>query len=111
MIVPRFRLLFWVTAIVLPFALIGAVSPPAAGLSLACIGGLLLLVLADAAGASRTLTGIGMELPAVTRMSKDREAKLELRIRNERQRPCTLRVALAWQESDFVGGATRWQFE
>ncbi|MGO8839295.1 MAG: DUF58 domain-containing protein [Limisphaerales bacterium] len=96
MIVPRFRLLFWVTAVVLPFALIGAVSPPAAGLSLLCIGGLFVVVLADAIGAGRSLAGIGMELPAITRMSKDREAKLELRIRNERQLPRTLRVALAW---------------
>ncbi len=96
MIVPRFRLLFWVSAVVLPFALIGAVSPPAAGLSLVCIGGLLAVVLADAVGAGRSLAGIGMELPAVTRMSKDREAKLELRIRNDRQRQRSLRVALAW---------------
>jgi len=96
MIVPRFRLLFWVTAVVLPFALIGAVSPPASGFCLLCIGGLLVVVLADAIGAGRSLAGIGMELPAVTRMSKDREAKLELRIRNERQLPRTLRVALAW---------------
>jgi uncharacterized protein (DUF58 family) len=96
MIVPRFRLLFWVTAVVLPFALIGAVAPPAAGVSLLCIGGLLVVVLADAIGAGKSLAGIGTELPAITRMSKDREAKLELRIRNERQRPCTLRIALAW---------------
>jgi uncharacterized protein (DUF58 family) len=96
MIVPRFRLLFWVAVVVLPFALIGAVSPPAAGLALLCIAGLFVVVLADAVGAGRSLAGIGLELPAVTRMSKDREAKLELRIRNERQRPCTLRVALAW---------------
>ena len=45
------------------------------------------MVLADAIGARRSLAGIGVELPAVTRMSKDREAKLELRIRNERQQP------------------------
>ncbi len=96
MIVPRFRLLFWVTAVVLPFALIGAVSPPAAGLSLLCIGGLLVVVLADALGAGKSLAGIGVELPLVARMSKDREARLELRIRNQRQRPRFLRVGLAW---------------
>ncbi|MGA3283779.1 MAG: DUF58 domain-containing protein [Verrucomicrobiota bacterium] len=96
MIVPRFRLLFWVAVVVLPFALIGAVSPPAAGVSLLCIGGLLAVVLADAVSAGKSLAGIGVELPPVARMSKDREAKLELRIRNERQRQCSLRVALAW---------------
>lgn len=96
MIVPRSRLLFWVAAVVLPFALIGAVSPPALGISLLCIGGLLVVVLADAFGASKSLAGIGVELPAVARMSKDREAKMEVRIRNERQRQRNLRVALAW---------------
>jgi uncharacterized protein (DUF58 family) len=96
MIVPRFRLLFWVAVVVLPFALIGAVSPPAAGVSLLCIGGLLAVALADAIGAGKSLAGIGVELPPVVRMSKDRDAKLELRIRNEQQRQSHLRVALAW---------------
>jgi uncharacterized protein (DUF58 family) len=96
MIVPRFRLLFWVAVVVLPFALMGAVSPPAIGVSLLCIGGLAALALADAIGAGKSLAGIGVELPPIARMSKDREAKLELRIRNERQRQRHLRVALAW---------------
>jgi uncharacterized protein (DUF58 family) len=96
MIVPRFRLLFWVAMVVLPFALIGAVSPPAAGVSLLCIGGLLAVALADAISAGKSLTGIGVDLPPVVRMSKDRDAKLELRIRNEQQRQSHLRVALAW---------------
>ena len=96
MIVPRTRLLFWVAMVVLPFALLGAVAPTEADVSLLCIGGLLAVALADALGARQSLAGIGVELPAVARMSKDREAKLELRIRNERQRQRTLRVALAW---------------
>ena len=96
MIVPRSRLLFWVAVVVLPFALIGAVSPPALGISLLCIGGLLVVVLADAMGAGKNLAGIGVELPKVARMSKDREAKLEVRIRNAGRRQRGLRVALAW---------------
>jgi uncharacterized protein (DUF58 family) len=96
MIVPRTRLLFWVAAVVLPFALLGAVSPAAAGISLAFIGGFFLLVVVDGVGAMRSLAGIGIELPAIARMSKGREAKLELRIRNERQQSRQLRVALAW---------------
>ena len=96
MIVPRFRLLFWVAVVVLPFALIGAVSTAGGRPFLLCIGGLLVVVLADAVGAGKSLAGIGVELPPVSRMSKDREAKLELRIRNERQRERSLRVALAW---------------
>ena len=85
MIVPSSRLLFWVAAVVLPFALLGAVVPAAAMLALACIGALLLTTAADAVGARNSLAEIGVELAAVTRMSKDRAAKLELRIRNGRQ--------------------------
>jgi uncharacterized protein (DUF58 family) len=96
MIVPRTRLLFWVAWVVLPFGLVGAVWPPAAGVSLLCIGGLFALALADVIGARQSLAGIGVELPGVARMSKGRAAKLELRIRNERQRPRRLRIGLAW---------------
>jgi len=96
MIVPRSRLLFWVAAIVLPFALIGAVAPATASGSLIFIAAFFLVAVADAIGARKSLAGIGIELPAVARMSKDREAKLELRIRNERQQQKKMRVALAF---------------
>ena len=94
MLVPRNKLLFWTAVVVLPFALLGAVSPPAVKVSLLLIGGLLAVALADAIGARNRLAQIGLELPAVARMSKDREAKLALRIRNRRQRLRHLRVAL-----------------
>ena len=96
MIVPRTRLLFWVAALVLPFALLGAVVPGATVVALLFIGGFFLLTVADAAGAFKGMAGIGVELPAVARMSKGREAKVEVRLRNERQRKKTLRLALAW---------------
>jgi uncharacterized protein (DUF58 family) len=95
MIVPRNRLLLWFAVVVLPFALLGAVEPASAGVSLAAIGGLFALALADAAGSRATLAGISLQLPAVARMSKDREAKLEVRVRNGRQRAKNLRLALA----------------
>jgi len=96
MIVPRNKLLFWVAAIVLPFAFLVAVSPGATSVALAFIGGLFSVAVADAIGARKNLAGIGVELPAVARMSKDREAKLELRIRNGQQRRRTLRLGLPW---------------
>ena len=96
MIVPRNKLLFWVAAIVLPFALLSAVVPSAITVSLAFIGGLLLAAIADALGARQSLAEIGVEIPAVTRMSKDREARLELKIRNGSQRQRKLRLGLAW---------------
>lgn len=95
MIVPRSRLLFWVAAIVLPFALLAAVAPEAGIVSALFIGGLGAVAIADALGARRALTGIGVELPPVARFSKDREGKLEIRIRNVTQRSRSLRVALA----------------
>jgi uncharacterized protein (DUF58 family) len=96
MIVPSSRLLFWVAVIILPFALLAAVAPGAAVVSLLLIGGFILMVVVDAVGGLKGLGGIGIELPPVARMSKDRPAKLELRIRNERQTQRILRIALAW---------------
>ena len=96
MIVPSNKLLFWVAAIVLPFALLAALAPGAAAVSLALIGSFLAVVVIDAMGGRRSLGGLGLELPAVVRMSKDREARLELRILNPQQRQRTVRIALAW---------------
>ena len=95
MIVPQNRLLFWFALVVLPFALLGAIEPPALIFSLACIAGLVVVTLADAIGGRGSLKGIGVELPGVVRLSKDREGKVELRIRNQRQLRKQLRVALA----------------
>ncbi len=96
MIVPRTRLLFWTAVIVLPFAFLAAVSPAAMDPSLIFIGGLFLVAVADAVGARKNLRGIGVELPPVARMSKDRAASLELRVRNEPQRKQRLRLGLPW---------------
>lgn len=94
MIVPRSRLLQWVALIILPFAVLGALSS-ATGISLFLIGAFILLALVDAVGGLQSLAGISLQLPEVVRMSKDREARLELRIRNERQKRRLLRLALA----------------
>ena len=96
MIVPRSRLLFWVAVIVLPFSLLTAVAPASAAQSLLLVAGFFLMVVIDAFGGLNNLAGIGLEMPAIVRMSKGREAKVELRIRNGRQQKGNLRVALAW---------------
>src|SRR5450432_3275471 len=95
MIVPRNRLLFWVAIVVLPFSVLGAFGPALAAVALTAVGALAVVLLVDALGAQRQLTGLGVELPAIVRMSKDREAKLEMRIRNDRQIARRIRVALA----------------
>ena len=95
MILPRSRLLVWVAVIVLPFSLLGAVEPAASGLSLVILGGLAALTFVDALKARASLIGISVEVPVVARMSKERESRLELRIRNASQRAKTVRLGLA----------------
>ena len=94
MIVPQNRLLLWFAVIVLPFALLMAVEPAAGVVSLALIGALATAL--ETFKKQAEDKGISVALPEISRMSKDREAKLELRIRNERQNQHTLRVALGF---------------
>jgi len=94
MIVPRNKLLVWVALVVLPFALLAGVEPSALLPSLLAIAALLGIAAADAVGAAGGLAGISLELAPVARLSKDRAGKLEVRIRNPRQRTRSLRLAL-----------------
>jgi uncharacterized protein (DUF58 family) len=94
MIVPTNKLLFWFAAVVLPFALLAAVSPTASALCACAIGLLIILALMDAAFASKALAGISVQLPPVARMSKDRECAIDVRIRNENQKSRTVRFGL-----------------
>ena len=98
MIVPRPRLLFWVAAIVLPFALLGALEPAAGGVSAVLIALFLALALVDALRAPRSLSGLGVSLPAVVRISKDRTANVEIRIRNSQPGSRTIRLGIAWPQ-------------
>jgi len=95
MIVPQNRLLLWFALLVVPFMLLGAIEPAATIVSVSCILAFLLLVAADGLMARRGLDGISVTLPEVVRLSKDRETKLELRLRNEPQKRRQLRLALA----------------
>jgi len=83
MVVPRNKLLFWVAAVALPFALLAAVAPESAPVCAVFVGGLAVAALADAWGARKSLAGIRVEVPPVVRMSKDHEGKFEIRIRND----------------------------
>jgi uncharacterized protein (DUF58 family) len=94
MIVPRDKLLLWVAVVVLPCSLAAMIEPSALAASIGAIGLLLAVVLADAANAWAGLGGLSLRLPAVARMSKDRETKLEVCVRNEHQKARTLRLAL-----------------
>jgi len=93
-IVPTNRLLFWIATVVLPFALLAAAVPLALTLSLVAVGLLIILAFVDASLAPRSLADISVELPAIARMSKDRDSAIEVRIRNPNQKPKTLRFGL-----------------
>jgi len=94
MIVPQSRLLLWVSVGVLPFAAIAALVPEAAVLSGLFIAAVVVLAMLDAALAQGSLDGIRIELPAVVRMSKDRQGAIEVRIQNEKQQAKRLRLGL-----------------
>src|SRR6266404_232716 len=95
MIVPRKNLLFWVAVVVLPFSLLAAIEPSAGMFCLSAMGAFFICALADAFGARTALIGFTVEVPPIARMSKDREAKLELRIRNQLQKRVTVRLGLS----------------
>jgi uncharacterized protein (DUF58 family) len=95
MIVPGSKLLFWVAVVVLPFSLLAGVEPSAAMVSLAFIGIFAAVAILDLIRAPGSLAGIGVTLPEISRMSTEREGKLEVRIRNKQGSQKNLRLALA----------------
>jgi uncharacterized protein (DUF58 family) len=96
MIVPRTRLLLWISLIVLPFAAAGATVPGALGVSALFIGGLFAAVIVDAFLARGQLAGIRVQLPDVVRLQKDRPGVLEVRVHNESLASRLLRLGFAF---------------
>ena len=96
MIVPRTRLILWVTLIVLPFAAVAATLPAAAGFAALFIGGLGFLVLYDALVARGRLIGVRVLLPELVRLQKDRPGLVEVRIQNDARDARTLRIGFAF---------------
>jgi uncharacterized protein (DUF58 family) len=91
---PRSRLLFSFSAVVLPLTLVVAAVPGQSYLCSGLAAIFLMIVVSDAVSARRSLAGIGVALPTVVRMSKDREGKIEVRIQNQHGRVRSLRLAL-----------------
>ena len=96
MIVPRTRLIVWITLIVLPFAAIAATLPTLAWLAAIFLGGLGVLVCYDALVARGGLSGVRVILPDVVRLQKDRPGTIEVRIQNAAQDARTLRIGFAF---------------
>ncbi len=96
MIVPRTKLLLWISLIVLPFAAVGATVPGALIISALIIGGLFAAVAVDVFLARGQLAGIRVQLPDIVRLQKDRPGVLEVRIYNESLAGRVLRVGFAF---------------
>src|SRR5262245_45148645 len=94
MIVPRSRLLFWVAAVTLPLALLAAAVLDTTVVCLLFAIGFGVVVAADAWHSRRALAGIGIEVPPIVRMSRNRPGKFDVNIRNERARQVSLRIVL-----------------
>ena len=103
-IVPEARLLFWVGAVFVPFSLLATVNETGMAIAAIGIGALLVAALVDALRGLAALDGIGVELPAVVRLAKDRAGEMEVRVRNSRQDERRLRVGFALPEE--LGTAT-----
>jgi len=95
-IVPRFRLLFWVAAVFLPFSILVAVVPAAVFLSLAAALILVVIAVVDAIFSLGNLSGIQFELPATVRFSKGKKGEIALRIKNESMKSRRLKLSLAF---------------
>jgi uncharacterized protein (DUF58 family) len=93
-LIPRSKLLFCFSAVALPLALVAAAVPNRSSLCAAFAAAFLLIAIGDAISARRSLAGIGVDIPPITRLSKDREGKIEVRIQNQPGRSRSLRLAL-----------------
>ena len=96
MIVPRSRLLMWVALILVPFSLLGAAEPRTAWFAFAVMGAFCLLAAIDAFRGWPLLKGLKVECPKVTRMSRERAGKIEVRIRNPQPGAMAVTIGLAF---------------
>ena len=96
MLVPNSKLLFWTAAVLVPFAFLATVVPAAAGVSLFFIVALCIVALVDAVLARQQLASLGLQLAGLTRMSKARPAKLDLRLHNPGLQQRHVRLGLPW---------------
>jgi uncharacterized protein (DUF58 family) len=95
MIVPCARLLIWSALVTLPLALLGGLVPSFSPMAFAGVAVFLGIAAVDAVRGLSGLEGIGVLLPAVVRLNKDRQGAIDIQIKNERQNARNLRLGLA----------------
>ena len=96
MIVPQTRLIAWSAIVLVPFAIVAHWNSTAMAFSAVFTGLFVLVVLADAAGSRSRLAGIGVDLPDVVRLQRERPGEMEVQIHNEPQRARSLRIGFAF---------------
>ncbi len=94
--VPRFRLLFWVGAIVLPCTCLAAYSLALTPLAFAVIAGLMLLAALDMIASRHALASLQVQAPDIVRLSVGRKGEISLRIRFEKRNIRQLRLGLVF---------------
>jgi uncharacterized protein (DUF58 family) len=108
MIAPQSRLLWWTALVMAPAAGLGfmfeALWLPGMGLAAGVFG----LGAVDAWLARGAAGRIKVELPPITRLTKDRPGTLELRIRNLLMEPRRVRIGLAFPEGITTPHETMW---
>ena len=107
MIVPRTRLILWVSLIVLPFAALAGTMPSTLGVCAVAIGGLFAAVIFDALLARSRVAGIRVELPDLVRLQKDRASQIEVRIHNDAQTARAVRIGLTFPDEISVEDETQ----
>ncbi|MEE9217997.1 MAG: DUF58 domain-containing protein [Acidobacteriota bacterium] len=95
MIVPRPRLLFWVSGGVLPLAVLAATAPHTAATVGVLVTAFALLVLADAVRSGGRREGLRVELPDLVRLTQDRQGTIEVQVHNASKKKERLRIGLA----------------
>ena len=94
MIVPQYRLMAWLAAVLLPGAVLGVVLPEFGPLAMLAVGLVLVVALFDLALGAGSLRGIRAELPAVVRLTHDRDGEIPVRVAKAETRDVRLRLGL-----------------
>jgi uncharacterized protein (DUF58 family) len=92
--IPSRRLLFLAMVVLFPASLLAAVLSEQAGIALLLMLGLVAVALFDAILGQGALRGLKIETPAVVRLNKDRDGKIELTFSRETPRSQRLRIGL-----------------
>jgi uncharacterized protein (DUF58 family) len=98
MIVPRYRLIFWVGVFLIPTTLLTAAGTTAGSVFGGLTAALIVAALLDAVAAIRNLREITISLPEVVRFSRRREGSLPICIRNPKMKAGTARVGFPFPD-------------